>query len=66
MRQPRGRTISSDELFVSGENRAGLRLAFVRVEKEIPAPLPDRADASRRRARDQEPRWEAGTTLPGR
>src|SRR6266849_10070929 len=48
--------------------RAGPRLAFARAEMEIPAPLPDRRAARRRKARAREPRdekrREADTTLP--
>src|SRR6266478_7603837 len=49
--------------------RAGLRLAFARAEMGIPAPLPDRQAAHRRKARAREPdaekhRREADTALP--
>src|SRR5260370_17652305 len=48
--------------------RAGPRLDFARAEMEIPAPLPDRRAARRRKARAREPRAEkrreADTTLP--
>src|ERR1700692_5041731 len=48
--------------------RAGPRLAFVRAEMEIPAPLRDRQAVRRRRAHAREPRAEkrreADTALP--
>src|SRR6202171_6397493 len=48
--------------------RAGPRLASVRAETGIPAPLPDRRAVRRRRARAREPdaenRREADTILP--